>query len=732
MPLERSGYVLEYIPGRGPDGAPALVVVVKRTYEIDPIEGRCKPADKQDPPLMGDALWDGDDPMKSSIRLEGEMTPYKRLVDVVVHGTAFAPGGRPSKMFDVAARIGRLRRSLRVFGPRKAVWQPPGEEKRDGQKVLVPRPPLFTEPLPIKKMPLRFENAYGGMSVLIPQDLEKFREVVKEEQDKQKAKEEEKKKEEADKKAADYKEKKDKVQKEFLEEKKLEDRFSGGGGPVVEGDEPEGLLAEGGTRILSKEEIARAEAEEMARRAAEEAEEAARQPKRDGVGVVLAEEVLDVEDYVAPDVVRPDGTEEPGGTMILKIADAGEVVESDDDWVEEELRKKGAAGPAASEDKPKSELPEDLPRVFYPANPVGKGFVLGNHQETLDGLDLPTLEDPDRLLRPEQIVLEPEQLMSEELLLPAGLGFVGKGWFPRSRYAGVPPEQLDEVQDRIDEMVVGFDPEDPKQRTMLENTLDYKAPVFSDRWYNGAPEPQQVSHLYGDEEVLLNNMSKEGTLFFKLPGALPWVTAERGRGTEVVRVRIDTLVVLADDLKVVLLWRGHLPYSGPDELAEYPLLDFDIVDRSIAEQREADFHDAEQEMLQKKDGLTQVIDLEQIKKLEAEEEAQRKKAAEEAAAAAGPKYLWTIEDEKGTRVEKLTEPGDVLHADDSWIEKAKGAADAKAANEAIAAELSEREARKLKKEALRAKLEELKQREAEEAAKAKKGKKADDAPTGGG
>jgi hypothetical protein len=188
-----------------------------------------------------------------------------------------------------------------------------------------------------------------------------------------------------------------------------------------------------------------------------------------------------------------------------------------------------------------------------------------------------------------------------------------------------------------------------------------------------------------------------------------------------VRVRVDTLVVLADELQVVLLWRGHLPYSGPDELAEYPRLDFDIVDRSIAEQRDADFHDAEQEMLRKKDGVTQIIDLEQIRKLEAEEQA--KLAKESAAGPEGPKYLWTIEDQHGTRVEKLTEQGDVLHSDESWVEKARAAADHREANEAIAAELSERQKRRLKKDELRKKLEEIRQREAEEAALAAKKKK---------
>lgn len=715
-PIERSGYVLDWLPGNDPAGRPALVVVVKRTYEIDAHEARCKPAEKQEPPLLADVLFEGDDPSKSSLKFESEIVPYKRAVDVVLHGTAWSPGGRKARTFDVTAQVGRVQRTVRVVGPRKAVWQPPKEEKREGKKELVPQPPKFTHPEPIEKVPLRWEYAYGGVSTFIPPDLEAYEALV----EKQKASDEDAKKA-AEKKAKDeqdqaYAAKKDKALEDFLAEKPLEGRFSGGA--LVEGAEPAGMMTEGGTVILSQEEIARAEAAEQRRREAEEAERAAAEPERDELGVVLGKRVKDVDDYLAPD--RPvDEEEEDRGTKVLELAQMGDVVEAREDWVGEQLAEKEALG-LESAPRPQRELPEDLPRMFCPYNPVGRGFALGNHPETVDGIDLPLIEDPMRPLTPEQLVREPHEIMAEDGPVPEGLGFVGKGWYPRAKYVGVPPDQLEKVQDRIDEYVCGLDPEDPEQRQMLENTLDYAPGVFDDRWYNAAPVLQQLAHVDGDEDVVLTNLSKDGKLYFRLPGDVPWVTVDRGAGTEVVRVRLDTVVLLVDDLRAVLLWRGHVPYSGPDELVDYPRLEFDVSDRSIREQRERDFHEAEQAALQKKDGVTQIIDLEAVKKAEAEEAARLKKEREALEAQLGPKYVWTIEDEGGTRIEKLTEPGDVLHAEDDWVERVKKAQDAQTAGAAVAAQMTEREARKKKKEALRQKLEEIKQREAEEAAKAKK------------
>lgn len=718
-PIERAGYVLDWIPGRDPAGAPALVVIVKRSYCIDDVEARCKPADKQAPPLLADELFDGDDPMESSLRFESEVVPYKRAVDVIVHGTGYAPGGRPARTFDVAARVGRVERTVRVVGPRKAVWQPPKEEKREGQKVLVPQPPKFTHPEPIAKVPLRWEYAYGGVSTYIPPNLDAYKAVI--EKQAKKAEDEKTAEEKAaeEKKAAEYKAKKDKVLADFLGDRPLEQRFAGAG-ELVEGEEPAGLMTEGGTVILSSEEIARAEQAELRRREAQEAERAAAEPKRDELGVILAEQVKEEGDYQAPQRIRPE-EEEVRGTQVIKLAKMGDVVESDDDWVADQLARKEALGVVS--ERPKRVLPEDLPRMFCPYNPVGRGFALGNHPETIDGLDLPLVEDPARPLTPEQLVREPHEIMDPAGPAVAGFGVVGKGWYPRAQYVGVPPDQLDAVQDRMDEYVCGLDPDDPEQRKMLENTLDYAPPVFDDRWYNGAPPLQQVPHLYGDEDVVLTNMSPGGTLYFRLPGDLPWVTVDRGKGAEVVRVRLDTVILLADDLQAVLVWRGHVPYGGPDDLVEYPRLEFDIADRSIKEQREIDFHEAEQAAFAKKDGVTQIISVEALAAAEAEEVARRKAEAEAAEKARGPKYVWTIEDGKGARIEKETEPGDVLHADDAWIEQVKQAADAKAANAAVAAQMTEREARKLKKEQLRKKLEEIKQREAEEAAAAAKKKK---------
>lgn len=137
--------------GLGPDGAPCLTVVVKATFTIPrSLDGRPEPAPEQMPVASDDVYHDGD--VTGSLRLENDLAPFKPKADVVLVGTAYAPGGRPVPALDVLLRVGSLRKVLRVFGDR--TWLFPS------RMVLVPLP---GEPKPFTTMPLTYERAFGGI-----------------------------------------------------------------------------------------------------------------------------------------------------------------------------------------------------------------------------------------------------------------------------------------------------------------------------------------------------------------------------------------------------------------------------------------------------------------------------------------------------------------------------------------------------------------------------------------
>lgn len=86
------------------------------------------------------------------LRTEAESVPFKPKADIVLLGSACAPGGSPVKAMGVSLRVGKTQRTLRVLGDRK--W-------RFGSLLaLVPTP---TESEPFTTMPITYDRAYGGI-----------------------------------------------------------------------------------------------------------------------------------------------------------------------------------------------------------------------------------------------------------------------------------------------------------------------------------------------------------------------------------------------------------------------------------------------------------------------------------------------------------------------------------------------------------------------------------------
>lgn len=122
------------------------VVVVKGTFTID-ARGLVQIADEQCPPVVAPKYRGKDG--ASSLLCEQDMIAAKPRTDLYLNATAYSPGGRPSKQFNVGLRTPAGRKTLVVTGDRR--W-----ERRWFRSPGPSAPELFTT------MPITYERAFGG------------------------------------------------------------------------------------------------------------------------------------------------------------------------------------------------------------------------------------------------------------------------------------------------------------------------------------------------------------------------------------------------------------------------------------------------------------------------------------------------------------------------------------------------------------------------------------------
>ncbi|OYP35463.1 DUF2169 domain-containing protein [Rhodopirellula sp. MGV] len=135
-----------------------LAVVTKQTFDIAK-SGKLVPAEKPAVIQQADQFFDEGDPETCSVQFESDLAPFKTVTDVVVLGSAHAPDEKPLRQLDVAVDVGTKRKLIRVFGDRFCRY-------RDGES------PEFSAPEPFTVMPIRYENAYGGVDRVSEPGLE--------------------------------------------------------------------------------------------------------------------------------------------------------------------------------------------------------------------------------------------------------------------------------------------------------------------------------------------------------------------------------------------------------------------------------------------------------------------------------------------------------------------------------------------------------------------------------
>lgn len=126
-----------------PDGIDSVYTVLKATCTFGP-----EPTLLEEQVPIAEAPAYHGEPGASSLRVPSDISLLKPGTDLVVLGSAHAPGGRPVTHMDVSLRAGGLARTVRVHGDRFWVSEAGGYSMTAAQ--------------PFRSMPLVWERAYGG------------------------------------------------------------------------------------------------------------------------------------------------------------------------------------------------------------------------------------------------------------------------------------------------------------------------------------------------------------------------------------------------------------------------------------------------------------------------------------------------------------------------------------------------------------------------------------------
>lgn len=127
---------------RDSNGAEVWIVAVKATWDILP-DGTTVLSAQQQAVNSGPVMRPDDD----ELLYDTDLGPEKQATDVILHGHAWAPAGKPVTSLAVGCKVGNICRLARVYGDRL----------RDGKH--------YTPPVAFEKLPLNYSKMAAGSPV---------------------------------------------------------------------------------------------------------------------------------------------------------------------------------------------------------------------------------------------------------------------------------------------------------------------------------------------------------------------------------------------------------------------------------------------------------------------------------------------------------------------------------------------------------------------------------------
>lgn len=212
---------------------------------------------------------------------------------------------------------------------------------------------------------------------------------------------------------------------------------------------------------------------------------------------------------------------------------------------EERLRR---VRPLAQETVAKNNL------LMYPRNRFGKGYVLGEDPENIEGRELPNIERPSDRLTPDRLVMT-DVLDWLKQPVPIGFDFLEPLTFPRSAMIGLAPPSNHDLT-KAPEVELGLVPTD-YFRGRLWNVPAHRVPeLVHPASTRCASLGLTLPYLQGDETVELRGMdARAPQLRIGLPGEVPVVTVPNANGSETeMRGTMVQVTIDVDERVIELIW----------------------------------------------------------------------------------------------------------------------------------------------------------------------------------
>jgi hypothetical protein len=160
----------------------------------------------------------------------------------------------------------------------------------------------------------------------------------------------------------------------------------------------------------------------------------------------------------------------------------------------------------------------------YPPNPVGRGWRHHRYPERIIGSPLPNTEEPRDPVRDPQGSYR-----------PMAFGSIGRGWPSRIKYAGT------------------YD------QNWLDNVFPFLPADFDSRYFQCAPEDQQIAVPQGGEPIVLANLTLDGRREFPFPAVeIPVVFFRRRTDRIETKGTIDTVLFEPEAERFTVVWRAKL------------------------------------------------------------------------------------------------------------------------------------------------------------------------------
>ena len=161
----------------------------------------------------------------------------------------------------------------------------------------------------------------------------------------------------------------------------------------------------------------------------------------------------------------------------------------------------------------------------YLKNPIGVGYYPISNGKNLVGKPLPNTAEIGKLVK-----------SKKGNYTPMSFGPIGRNFASRVVYAGTYDQKW------------------------LDNVAPFWPDDFDYRYFQAAPQDQQIPYPKGGEPVILQNLSSEGLTKFQIPRVSTPVIFIPYRGEDIIKEgMIDTVLIEPDCKRFCLTWRVSLP-----------------------------------------------------------------------------------------------------------------------------------------------------------------------------